>query len=48
MPDEERLIPISKMKNQSGRVQLQDIFREEEDGFVAVNRRYDVYQNFYR
>ena len=36
------------MKNRYGLVQLWDIFRKEEDRFVADNRRYAVYQNFYR
>ena len=47
-PDAEQLVPISEMKNRYGLVQLWDIFRKEEDRFVADNRRYDVYQNFYR
>ena len=36
------------MKERYGLTQLWDIFRKEEERFVADNRRYDVYQNFYR
>lgn len=47
-PEAEQLVPVQQMKERYGLTQLWDIFRKEEDRFVADNRRYDVYQNFYR
>ena len=47
-PEAEKLVPLEQMKLRYGLVSLWNIFREEEDRFVADNRQYDVYRGFYQ
>lgn len=48
IPEAEKLIPLSVMKERYMLTDLWDIYQKVENRFVADNRRYDVYQNFYR
>ena len=47
IPEAESLIPLEIMKERYCLTDLWDIYRKEEERFVADNRRYDVYKNFY-
>lgn len=48
IPEAEKMVPLERMKEKYGLMELWDIFRKEEDRFVADNRRYDIYKNFYK
>lgn len=47
IPQAEAMMPLEEMKERYGLTVLWDVFRNEEDRFVAANRRYDVYAHFY-
>ncbi|PNV62614.1 hypothetical protein C0033_08635 [Clostridium sp. chh4-2] len=47
-PEAEQLVPLSVMKERYGLEMLWEVLSEEEQHFVADNRRHNVYRNFYQ
>lgn len=48
VPEAEYMVPLDTMKERYGLTLIWEELRKEEDRFVAQNRQYDVYQNFYK